>query len=120
MGDISEHFSRSEHSCKCGCGFDTVDVELNTLLEHIRNYYNKPVTITGPNRCAAHNAAIGGARRSLHMEGKAADIVVKDTSPGAVYTYLSRKFQNKYGFGLYENWIHVDVRATRARWHGAN
>lgn len=118
MGDISEHFSRWEHSCKCGCGFDVVDVELNTLLEHIRNYYNKPVTITGPNRCAAHNNGQGGARRSLHMEGKAADIVVKDTSPRAVYTYLTRKYPDRYGFGLYGDRVHVDVRKVRARWHG--
>ena len=118
IGDISEHFSRSEHACLCGCGFDTVDVELNSLLEHIRNYYNKSVTITGPNRCAAHNASQQGAKRSLHCEGKAADIQVKDTSPRAVYHYLNKKFPDKYGIGLYHNRVHVDVRPTKARWTG--
>lgn len=122
MGDISKNFSRDEHACECGCGFDTVDVELNYVLQvHIRDYFNKEVTISGPNRCFERNIATPGASRdSLHVEGKAADIKVKDTSPQAVYTYLDRKFPNKYGIGLYPNRVHIDVRPIKTRWRRLN
>lgn len=120
MNDLSKDFSRVEFACECGCGFDTVDAELlKVLQEDIRDYFKKEVTISGGNRCAARNAVTpGAARHSPHMEGKAADFKVKDTSPRAVYTYLDRKFPNKYGLGLYHNRVHFDVRPDRARWVG--
>jgi len=47
VGDISEHFSRSEFRCKCGCGQDTVDVELIELCEVVRDLNgNKPLVVT--------------------------------------------------------------------------
>jgi len=117
MGDISKDFSRVEHECECGCGFDTVDVELNYVLQvHIRDYYNKKVTLTGPNRCFARNLSIGGSKNSYHMEAKAGDITVENVSPLALYTYLDKKFPDKYGIGLYDTFVHIDVRPHRARW----
>jgi uncharacterized protein YcbK (DUF882 family) len=118
MGDISKDFSRSEHTCTCGCGFDTVDVELNHVLqEDIRDYYQKEVTISGPNRCLLSNVTTkGSARDSRHTRGQAADIQVKGVSPRALYTYLDKKFPKKYGLGLYNTRVHIDVRPERARW----
>ena len=117
MGDISKNFDRVEHECHCGCGFDTVDVELNYILQtFIRDYYKKAVTITGPNRCFAKNLSVGGSKNSYHIEGKAADIQVDGVSPLALYTYLDRAFPDKYGFGLYDTFVHLDVRPHRARW----
>jgi uncharacterized protein YcbK (DUF882 family) len=118
MGDISKDFDRSEHACTCGCGYDTVDVELNTVLqEDIRDYYQEEVIISGPNRCYALNAVTEGASRdSYHTKGKAADIRVKGVSPRAVYHYLDRTFPYKYGLGLYRDRVHIDVRSDKARW----
>ena len=39
MGDLSEHFSRSEVTCKCGCGFNNVSPDLIHFLE------NMPTTV---------------------------------------------------------------------------
>lgn len=42
MGDISEHFDRSEFRCKCGhCGFEAADKELVETLEAVRAHYNE-------------------------------------------------------------------------------
>jgi uncharacterized protein YcbK (DUF882 family) len=118
MGDISKDFDRSEHACECGCGFDTIDAELNHVLQvDLRDYYERKVTIKGPNRCYAHNAVTPGASRdSYHTKAKAADVAVEGVSARAVYTYLDKKFPNKYGLGLYFGRVHVDVRPERARW----
>lgn len=119
MGDLSKDFSRSEYICKCGCGFDTVDVELNRVMQELRDYYNRRITITGGNRCFTHNLRTpGAARDSQHQFGKANDFIVDGISAFEVFNYLSDKYPSKYGIGLYSNpaRVHLDVRVYRARW----
>jgi uncharacterized protein YcbK (DUF882 family) len=113
---LSEHFSRSEFECSCGCGFATVDVELIKLLEEVREHFGKPITVNSSARCALHNEAVGGAAGSKHKLGIAADIVVKEVAPVGVYAYINETYPDKYGLGLYNHFTHVDVREDKARW----
>jgi len=113
---ISKNFTREEFACKCGCDQDTVDVELVEVLQKLRDYYMEPITITSGNRCPEHNAAIGGAPRSKHLISKAADIQVDDKEPTEIYDILVEWYPDKYGIGLYTDWVHIDVRADKARW----
>ena len=116
MGDISKHFSRYEFACKCGCGYDTVDAELITVLEDVRAYYDRPVTINSGCRCEKHNGNIGGGKKSQHLTGRAADIRVKGIDPAVVYRYLELKYIGKYGIGGYREFTHIDTRRKKARW----
>ena len=118
MGDISAHLNRKEIACECGCGKDTFDVETAMLFEIVRELNgNKPITISGGNRCAAHNTLTGGSPQSQHIKCRALDIPVDN--PPFVYALLCRMFPDMYGFGLYHNRVHVDSRAKMARWeHG--
>lgn len=118
MGDISEHFNRSEFECKCGCSFDTVDIGLIEALEAVRTYFMKPVTITSGCRCVEHNANEGGSYGSQHIYGKAADFKVKGVEAEKVYDFLSRAYPESHGLGLYSNRCHIDSRAQKARWNG--
>lgn len=114
MSKLNEFFSREEFACKCGCGFDAVDVELLTVLTDVRLEFG-PVTITSGNRCVRHNAVVGGATDSMHTKGMAADF----TTPAPakkVQGFLEKKYPNKYGVGRYTDRTHVDVRPTKARW----
>jgi uncharacterized protein YcbK (DUF882 family) len=114
---ISEHFSRSEFACKCGCDFSAVDVELLGVLESLREHYGAPITITSGCRCEAHNAAVGGAPKSYHVRGLAADISVSGESPAVVAEFLDGLYPDNYGIGTYSGWVHLDVRpGTYARW----
>ena len=113
---ISNHFKRSEFSCKDGCGGDVVDAELITVLEGAREYFGKPVRITSGYRCAVHNRAVGGKAASQHLLGKAADITVDGESPGDVCVYFVKKYPDQYGIGLYKAFVHIDVRSQEARW----
>ena len=110
------HFKREEFACQCGCGWDAIDFELLEVLIDVRSYFNSPVLITSGNRCEKHNKEIGGAEKSQHTLGKAADFKVKHVSPVLVYNYLDTKYPDKYGLGIYENRVHLDVRNSRARW----
>ena len=118
MGDLSEHFSRREFACKCGCGFDTVDVRLLELLEDIRTHFNAPVRINSGCRCKSHNKKVGGAKKSQHLYGRAADIKVDGIQPKHVYEYISTLETTKYGIGNYATFTHVDSRTGywRKRW----
>jgi uncharacterized protein YcbK (DUF882 family) len=122
MGDISKHFSRYEFRCKCKplCGMDTIDAETLTVLEQIREHFDKPIRITSAFRCFDHNLAVGGSFDSQHTKGRAADIQIEDTTPDEVYAFIDSLYPNKYGVGLYTNgkgaFVHVDTRAKRARW----
>ena len=118
MGDITENFNRSEFKCKCGCGFSTVDIDLVMTLEVVRDHFKQPIVINSACRCPEHNKAIGGAYGSKHKQGIAADIVVKNTKPADVYTFLDNHMPTRYGLGLYDNFTHIDVRQVKARWKG--
>lgn len=116
MGDISEHFSRSEFACKCGCGLNVVDAELLVVEEDLRLYFNASVELHDACRCPTHNAAVGGVPHSQHLLGKAADTAVMGQSPDNVANYLLNKYPNKYGIGRYDTFTHIDVRSTKSRW----
>jgi uncharacterized protein YcbK (DUF882 family) len=114
---MMKFFEKKEFACKC-CKVAIVDVELADVLDDVREYFNAPVTITSGYRCEKHNKAVGGAPKSQHCEGIAADIKVSGKAPSEVYKYLNEKYPNKYGIGLYASWTHIDVRETKARWNG--
>ena len=112
---ISKNFSREEFACKCGCGFDTVDVELVKVLQEIRNELG-PITITSACRCKKHNAKVGGGKRSQHLLGRAADIQGRDASPSKIRGWLLENYADSLGIGSYNMFTHIDTRKGKARW----
>ena len=116
MQKVSENFNREEFACKCGCGFNTVDIELLGILEKAREHFNSPIIITNSCRCYKHNKEVGGSRYSKHLLGQAADIVVEGVEPYKVYKYFNKTYPKTYGVGDYETFTHIDRREEKARW----
>ena len=117
MSKISKHFKREEFACKCGkCGQDTVDVVLIEILESVREHFGVSVRLTNANRCAKHNAEVGGATNSQHLKGRAADIQVEGINPDEVADWLDDMYPNQYGIGRYKTFTHIDSRDRSARW----
>jgi uncharacterized protein YcbK (DUF882 family) len=124
MGDISEHFSRSELSCKCDndCGFDTVDQRLIRVVEQIRTFYNRSMIVHSACRCPQHNEAVGGAKNSQHLFAKAMDFHISGMNSIEDNERIARWIDENVlmgtgGIGIYHNFVHVDVRWKMARWH---
>jgi len=115
---ISDHFSRGEFECSCGCGFNTVDVELISVLEDLREHFNRPIRITSGCRCLEHNASVGGRPNSQHLKGRAADIIIDGYHPAAVYRYVDENYPDRFGLGKYNGFCHIDTRDHKARWNG--
>lgn len=117
MGDLSKNLSRSEFKCNCGeCDYDTVDHELVEVIQDIREFFNRAVTITSGNRCYPYNKSVGGAKNSYHPRGRAADIQVKGVPAETIHGYLINKYQDQYGIGEYSSFTHIDTRSNKARW----
>ena len=118
---LSKHFKSDEFKCKCCGGLPPqgISPKLINLLEEIREDLGSSIVITSGYRCEHHNTKVGGAKKSQHMDGIAADIKVTGINAHDVYTYLSEHFDDKVGgMGKYKSWTHVDVRDNRARWVG--
>jgi uncharacterized protein YcbK (DUF882 family) len=116
MGKLSANFDRSEFACKCLCDYDTVDVELLEILEAIRQHFAAAITINSAARCPNKNRAVGGAKNSQHLYGRAADIVVDGIGPDEVHAYIDKTWPNELGLGRYATFTHVDSRGYKARW----
>lgn len=113
---LSEHFQRHEFACHCGCGADTVDAALVSLLEEVRTRFGHPLAVVSGMRCAAHNRAVGGAPSSMHLEGKAADVKIRAVHPDDVADFLESLCPDGCGIGRYDDFTHIDVRPGPARW----
>ena len=122
---LAPDFKVREFRCKDGTDTVMVDETLTVVLQCIREHFGKPVTITSGYRTAAHNAAVGGAKSSQHLLGRAADIRVQGVSVEAVAAYAESLMPDWGGVGRYPvkagrttGWVHVDTRADKARWRG--
>ena len=122
---LSPHFHVREFRCKDGTDTVMVDEALTVVLQCIREHFGKAVTITSGYRTAAHNAAVGGAKSSQHLLGRAADIRVQGVSVEDVAAYAESLMPDWGGVGRYpvkagraNGWVHVDTRADKARWRG--
>ena len=87
------------------------------------SYIGKPITINSGYRSEEYNASIkGSSKKSQHVMGRAADIVVKGMSPLAVHTTIELLIEKgdmlQGGLGLYKSFVHYDIRGTKARWDG--
>lgn len=118
MGDLSEHFSKSEFACKCGCtGPPPIDMLLVAGLEALRAKVGKPIRVVSGFRCSKRNSEVGGKLGGYHPQGKAADITVAGMTPRELYEQAMDIVQFR-GFGVNDhgNTLHVDVRGLPTRW----
>lgn len=113
---LSEHFKAREFAC-AGETMILVSLELVEELEAVRTYFGgKPVHITSGWRNKKHNAEVGGEYDSQHLLGFAADFWVEGATPQQVYNFICKRHPNNYGVGLYNTFVHMDIREKKARW----
>ena len=117
---LSANFKVKEFACKDGSDPIFVSPDLVDILQKIRTHFGKAVTITSAFRTASHNQSksVGGAAYSQHLYGAAADIKVQGVKPAEVAAYAEQLLPNSGGIGIYNSFVHVDVREKKARWKG--
>lgn len=87
-----------------------VDTELVKKLQELRYRLGIPMVINSGYRCPERNKQVGGADRSQHLLGKAADISLHNQKLDIeTIADIAKKIGFK-GIGLYDTFIHLDVR----------
>jgi uncharacterized protein YcbK (DUF882 family) len=125
---VGEFFRLGEFADKRGGGLPPLPAQLYiarlccVLLDPLRREFG-PTTVNSGYRTDASNATVGGASNSRHMYHRfptepAADVRCATGNPGQWTDFLSRILAGKGGLGRYRTHVHVDRRATPARWTG--
>ena len=116
---LTSSFKVKEFACNDGSDVILIHPDLPAVLQNIRNQFGKPIIINSGYRTPEYNKKVGGATRSQHCYGTAADIVVDGISPASVAIAAEKalkKTGHSGGIGLYKSFVHVDVRSKRYRW----
>ena len=94
--------------------------ELAENLQMLRDFLGISLHINSGYRSPAHNKKVGGAKFSQHVEGKAADISSSKFTPdqihAAILKLISEGKMKDSGLGIYDSFVHYDVRDNKARW----
>ena len=90
-------------------------------LERLRHELDRPLRVNSGYRSPDHNAKVGGAKQSMHLEFATDIAPTGDNSPEIlqeIYT-MAEEFGFS-GLGQYDTFIHMDCREfigrTPARW----
>ena len=108
---LSKNFFRDEFACNCRCGQAHIDPRLVSLLQDVRDEFGCPLNITSAVRCPEHNKSVEGTPKSAHLSGDAADIYCD--SAKLRYRLLPLLFLRFKRIGIYENFFHVDICASK-------
>ena len=111
---LSNNFKVSEFACRDGSDCVLIDELLPAYLQGIRNYFGKAVTVNSGYRTAAYNTKVGGAKKSNHVKGMAADIAIYRITPAEVAKVVET--MGLKGVGKYNTFTHVDTRTSKAFW----
>lgn len=96
-------------------------VELANNLQVLRDEIEDPLYANSGYRTPEYNAKLpNSSKNSQHILGKAADIWCKKLSAHQLYLTIERLIRigkmKQGGLGLYNTFVHYDIRGHRARW----
>lgn len=110
------NFAVKEFACKDGSDAIKIDSKLVIMLQQMREHFGLPVIINSAYRTPEYNKKIGGATRSQHIYGKAADIHITGIAPLIIAQYAESECKYIKGIGLYNWGDHIDTRSTKYYW----
>lgn len=123
-GYVSPHFTRDEWGSKDGTPVPS-SLRKNAQrqafkCEQLRHKLgDKPIGALSYYRSPAHNAAVGGASQSRHMQADACDWTVATINQFGRARFMDAVYRiwDNNGIGVYPGGnIHTDARPYRARW----
>ncbi|MDR1515495.1 MAG: peptidase M15 [Synergistaceae bacterium] len=106
---ISPHFKLREFQCRC-CGLVKLSPRLLQMLEELREEAEIPLVVTSGYRCPAHNRRVGGAPRSLHVEGCAADILAAPEAQKRLFAMAKSVGFSQVICGGFKKYLHLGYK----------
>ncbi len=125
---LTANFTLREFECNDGTTVPEKYISnVNKLaynLQVLRDELKKPIHINSGYRHPAYNKRIGGAKFSQHLTASASDITVRDITPKklarTILKLIKQGKMNEGGVGLYNGFVHYDIRGTKARWDNSS
>lgn len=123
MTGPSKHLSWAELACKDGTPYPREWADRAAVLaaefEAVRAVCGQPLVVLSAFRTAEHNRAIGGARNSQHVQGRALDVKPpKGWTVARLYDVIRSRAGMAAsainGIGIYGGFVHFDIRPLRA------
>ena len=117
---VTKHFMYSDFLCPCCDRLRIVPAFYSHvgLLEQMREDLDFAILINSGYRCKDHNAEVGGAPKSWHLLF-ATDIRPENNDQDNLRAlYKMALSLNFGGIGLYETYLHLDLRPEPVRWRG--
>ena len=112
-GQLTEHFSKKEFDCKCGCETGPINMVLVDKVEQARREYGRPMRINSGIRCLHHNRSIGSSDTSSHIKCLAADVsCVGMEERHKLLSIFLKYFQR---VGVHKEFLHVDVDSDKPK-----
>ena len=117
MTKLTDHFTKEEFDCQCGCGNGDIVISENLVfeLECVRIHYGKPMRINSGIRCLSHNRKIGSRDTSSHIKGLAVDISCTDMGTRLELVKRLLRDGEFKRMGIHKDFIHVDVDYDKPR-----
>lgn len=115
---MAKYFKPDEFVCPC-CGRlpdSGIDNSLLDVLDKMREAMGIPLYVSSGYRCRAHNEAVDGVADSQHIHGRAADVYAEGTEWTPLQIAALGERAGADGIGLYDDFVHIDVRGYYARW----
>lgn len=111
-------FTDTELRCRCGCGLLKLHRGFREALVALREEFGRKMILTSACRCRAHNDAVGGHSRSLHIgdepqhPGQTGALAVDVRTPDGAYRGELFALAWKHGFsvGWGGGFLHLDRR----------
>ena len=111
---IATNFAVREFASKDGSRVVIINPKLVEYLQKARDHFGKPLIITSGYRTTAHNSKVG-VSNSQHVFGNAADVYIPGVPVMELYNYFCDIAGNSCGIGIYDTFVHFDVRPVKSR-----
>lgn len=122
---LTKNFNTEEFDCKDGTIVPDKYIknvqEVANNLQVLRDYLEVAVSVTGSGyRTFKHNKKVKGAKFSQHLTASGADINAEGYEPKqlaeVIELLIADGKMKQGGLGIYSNFVHYDIRGTKARW----
>lgn len=105
------------HACLTEKNLANLKALCRNVLQPLRDHFKEPVCISSGFRCVALNVVVGGARKSQHMYGEAADIYSPKGANRTREWYMWMVDNLVFDQLIWEvrpnsKWIHVSYKST--------
>ena len=121
---LTTNFSKHEFDCSDGSEMpDNILANIRVLASYfqvIRDTIGVRIDVNSSYRSMQFNRSIGSKDTSQHVTGKAADLSVNSITPEHLYDVIEYLIEWDFipegGLGLYDTFVHYDIRGYKARW----